>query len=586
LNNPVLKVNQWTLNNTKIQAVTENTGFFNTTLDKDGTIRRHRLFSRILDQYFPSLALQTFLVANDYNIELKIDKSSVSDSDTIGSKVVTSATIKDSEDQEIFKLPVSKDGTQPINYAGPEKMFAHISAGQILDDSDEITYSQRVYDQGQWVIKKFKEDKAKFLKNKNLVFGATAIGIYDLRVTPFEENFPGVETHANFLDNLIRRDFLVKNSDTITMAVILFLLSLVFASAICWGGSAFGFILTLVTLTSVLATDYFFFFKRGLVVNISLPFLSLLFLYIFLTFYKYFTEERQRRELKGTFQKYVSPAIVDEILKDPTKLELGGVKREMTVFFSDIRGFTTISERLDPQALSDLLNAYLTPMTDLVFQCNGTLDKYMGDAIMAFFGAPIPTKNHAEDACRSALLQIEKLFELQKEWKTQGLPNIDVGIGINTGEMSAGNMGSQTVRSYTVMGDAVNLGARLEGINKQYGTRIIISEFTQAQIQDKNFVTREIDWVRVKGKKEPVRIFELIQEGQANGDLADRLSHFANGFRSYHDKDFAQAQKHFNNSLQFMADDKVSELYIDRCSKYLKTPPETDWDGVFVMTTK
>ena len=257
----------------------------------------------------------------------------------------------------------------------------------------------------------------------------------------------------------------------------------------------------------------------------------------------------------------------------------------MSVFFSDVRGFTTISEKLDPRVLSDVLNKYLTPMTQIVFANKGTLDKYMGDAVMAFFGAPIVFPDHAKYACRCALQSLEKLRELQKEFKEQGLPEIDIGIGINTAEMSVGNMGSDIVRNYTVMGDAVNLGSRLEGINKEYGTRIIISQFTFEDVKD-SFTCREVDWVRVKGKNEPVRIFELICEGKADGPTSGLLQHFSSGFELYHLKKFSEALECFNKALEMKAGDPPSELYVERCQEYLAAPPPENWDGVFVMKTK
>ncbi|MEZ4872606.1 MAG: adenylate/guanylate cyclase domain-containing protein [Bdellovibrionales bacterium] len=257
----------------------------------------------------------------------------------------------------------------------------------------------------------------------------------------------------------------------------------------------------------------------------------------------------------------------------------------MSVFFSDVRGFTTISEQLDPQALSDLLNSYLTPMTDLVFKNKGTLDKYMGDAVMAFFGAPIAYPDHAAAACRCAIQSLEKLKELQKEYEEKGLPMIDIGIGINTGEMSVGNMGSETVRNYTVMGDAVNLGSRLEGINKQYGTRIIISEYTYENVKDQ-FLCREIDWVRVKGKVEPVRIYECIAEGSGPQPIVDIVEHFNQGFALYHEKKFKEAIDCFSKALDINPEDGPSKLYLERCDDYIQSPPPEDWDGVFVMTTK
>ena len=232
-----------------------------------------------------------------------------------------------------------------------------------------------------------------------------------------------------------------------------------------------------------------------------------------------------------------------------------------------------------------MLNGYLTPMTDLVFQNKGTLDKYMGDAIMAFWGAPIHFPDHAAHACRCALQMIVKLRELQTEYRAKGYPEIDIGIGLNTGDMSVGNMGSNTVRSYTVMGDAVNLGSRLEGINKQHGTRIIISEFTRLAIGSQ-FTTRELDWVIVKGKLKPVRIFELVSEGAPPPEMAKAVEAFGRGFELYHERKFIEAVGAFNDALNARPNDAPSLLSVERCQEYLETSPAPTWDGVYTMTSK
>jgi adenylate cyclase len=224
-------------------------------------------------------------------------------------------------------------------------------------------------------------------------------------------------------------------------------------------------------------------------------------------------------------------------------------------------------------------------MTEIVFANKGTLDKYMGDAVMAFFGAPVKYSDHAKMACRCALKSIEKLYELQKVFEKQGLPHIDIGIGINTGEMSVGNMGSNIVQNYTVMGDSVNLGSRLEGINKEYGTRIIISEFTHEDVKDA-FTAREIDRVRVKGKYEPVKIFELVCEGKAPPDKATLLTLFNQAYDLYLQKKFTDALVIFKQALETSQNDPVSKLYIERCEDYIETPPPENWDGVYVMKTK
>ncbi|MCB0378159.1 MAG: adenylate/guanylate cyclase domain-containing protein [Bdellovibrionales bacterium] len=586
LYNPVHQVGSMLLNIKPIRDVTTSSGTFNASQDKDGSIRRARLFVRSGSRLIPTLAFKAYLVANDLYPYITFTHHPREDVNV--TKIVSEVQIRNNEDKPLFNIPTDYRGQLPINYAGPQKMFAYLSAAELLEGSDTITIEQRVKNsKGEWVEESRQVNKKEWIKGKNFIFGATATAIYDLRVTPFQENFPGVETHANLLDNLLRKDYLrTSSNEEYIMPWAILGIGVLFSIIVSKLGAIFGLLVASASLFGVYLVDSLYFFPQGVVVTMIFPVFTILFLYTFITFFKYFTEERKKQQLKGTFQKYVSPEIVNEILKDPSKLELGGIKQEMTVFFSDVRGFTTISEKLDPRALSDLLNHYLTPMTEIIFQNSGTLDKYMGDAIMAFFGAPVPSEKHAAQACRAALIQIRKLFELQKIYEEQGLPQIDIGIGINTGEMSVGNMGSETVRNYTVMGDAVNLGSRLEGINKQYGTRIIISEFTNTQIKNDGFIVREIDWVKVKGKNEPVRIFELMDEGEPSAEFKKRLDHFVAGFHFYHEMQWEQAISSFNASLNIEASDRVSQLYIERCQDYMKNPPGNDWDGVFTMTTK
>jgi len=232
--------------------------------------------------------------------------------------------------------------------------------------------------------------------------------------------------------------------------------------------------------------------------------------FTFITVFRVFTEQREKRFIRQTFSKFVSKEVVDVLLQNPEGIKLGGDKMILTVLFSDIRGFTTISEALTPEALVDHLNEYLQAMTDIVFKYNGTLDKYVGDEIMAFWGAPIPQEDHALLACKASVEMMEVLGQLNEKWVSQGKPRLDIGIGLNSGEMVVGNMGSHSRMDYTLMGDNVNLGARLEGTNKVYSTHIIISEFTYEHVKDR-IVARELDLIRVKGKELPVKIYELIE---------------------------------------------------------------------------
>lgn len=587
-NTKIPRARNWILNTEEITPDTNtNSGHFNAELDSDGVIRSNRLFLKYSEYLVPSLGLKTFLLSQNYNalVNFKLDPKT-----EFKNKVIDKVEILDENGEPKFNIPVSPDGKLFINYRGPQKTIPYISVADVLSDSDTAEIETIYFkDDGSVDPDKIQlktVNKKQWFKDRIFILGASALAIYDLRVSPFDKKMPGPETHLNVLDNLLTQDFLKLHQDEeVYMPVALLVIGIVASSIIAYLGAVSGFFASIVMLASVLLVDKYIFFLNGWVVTIIFPLFLILSLYIFMTFYKYFTEERSKKELRGTFSKYVSPSIVDEILKDPENLELGGKKQNMTVLFSDIRGFTTISEMLDPRALSELLNSYLTPMTELVFEHKGTLDKYMGDAIMAFFGAPVQYPDHAAHACRCALSHIEKLKELQAEYAKQGLPQIDIGIGINTGEMSVGNMGSETVRSYTVMGDAVNLGSRLEAINKEYGTRIIISEFTYNDVKN-DFTCREIDWVRVKGKNKPVKIYELVCEGTAHVEVKNMLQHFNKGFELYHQKMWTEAIEQFNLSLNYIPEDVPSKLYISRCESFIKQPPPEDWDGVYVMTTK
>ncbi|MES3037991.1 MAG: adenylate/guanylate cyclase domain-containing protein, partial [Bdellovibrionota bacterium] len=465
-------------------------------------------------------------------------------------------------------------------------------AKELFNDSPTITVRQVTpdvqsgkVDTAEMIVK-----KAEFFKGRSALVGATAMALYDLRNTPLQSNYPGPELHLTVLGNLLDQNFIqpVKKENLIVFCLIL-LLGLVSTYIWTHGTALSSFLVFIGTLAVIIGTEYYLFLEKNLLISGLFVVLLLVINYVGITIFRYFSEEAKKKQIKQTFSKYVAPAVVEELLKSEDNLKLGGRKEHMSVFFSDVRGFTTIAEKLTPQELSDVLNKYLSPMTELVFKNKGTLDKYMGDAIMAFFGAPVSTKHHATQACRCALDSIKKLAEIHAEFEKAGLPYIDIGIGINTGDMSVGNMGSNIVQNYTVMGDSVNLASRLEGINKQYGTRIIISEFTRKEIGE-NFLCREVDRVQVKGKLEPVRIFELLAEGKPDDKTAEWLASYLKSYDLYSEKKFPEAMTQFKTTMSIRESlgvkDPVSELYVERCEDYIATPPPADWDGVYVSKTK
>ena len=383
-------------------------------------------------------------------------------------------------------IPTDEHGRMLINYRGPNGTFSQYSISDILD---------RMTPPGTF-------------KDKIILIGATAIGIYDLRVTPFSPNMAGIEKHASVVDNILHGDFIYRTEATVTLLIFFFAIAL--GVTIPRLGAKAGAALFLSLFIGYLGAVYYLFAARGIWFNLVYPASALFFGYTSQTAYRFFTEERRARDIRKMFSSYVSKRIVDELIKDPSKAKLGGDRKEITVLFSDIRGFTSFSEKHQPEEVVSLLNEYLGAMTEIVFQYEGTLDKFVGDAIVAYWGAPVGQPDHAERACRCALAMITRLKELQAKWAAEGKYVIDIGIGINTGGMVVGNMGAPGKKmDYTVIGDNVNLGARLEGLTRQYNNHIIISEYTYAKVEHIVEV-KELGTVTVKGKQLPVVVYDLV----------------------------------------------------------------------------
>ena len=423
-----------------------------------------------------------------------------------------------------------------------------------------------------------------YFENKIVLIGATAADLHDDVIVPLSNQaMPGVEVNANLVQSILTKDFLNYQDDIsaiglvilfgLLAGIILFRFRIHIATMLL-AGLVIGYI-----LLSIAIFDY------GIIMNIIYPLLSLSLVYIALVVTFYLTEERSRKWITSVFGKYVSPVVIDNLIKNPNSIKLGGEKRNITIFFSDIRGFTSISEKLEPEKLVHLINEYLSEMTSIIIKDQGLVDKYMGDAIMAFWGAPLEQPDHAEMACSSSLEMIDKLRSLQKKWREEDIPSFEIGIGLNSGDAIVGNMGSFKRFDYTAMGDNVNLASRLEGLNKVYGTNIIISEKTYNIIKEK-FETRKLDAVRVKGKRKPVFIYELLskKDGLSKKDF-DFVRHYENGLKLYFNKEWKKAIKSFNEALKIV-NDNASHMFITRSQEFLKNPPSSDWDGVWEMKAK
>ncbi len=525
-----------------------NSGYFNMIPDTDGSMRWSPLVIKFGNNYYSSLSLSVLHQYLDWPL-LSLNLAGYgAESVKIGATTI----------------PTDESGRLLVNYLGPAKTFPHYSVSDIL--------------QGKIPAEK--------IRNKIVLVGATAIGIYDLRVTPFGATYPGVEIHATVIDNILHRNFLTHSSFTRFIdlcAIILF--GLLMGMIIPRLKAVTGIFYALIIIGIFVAINMFLFSRYNIWLNLIYPALTMIFIYLGITVYRYITEEQEKKKIRGAFQYYLTASVMNEILKDPSKLKLGGDKKNLTVMFSDIRGFTTISEGLTPEQLVHLLNEYLTAMTDIVFKYDGLLDKYIGDAIMAVWGDPIDQPDHPVRACRTALEMMATLKILQVKWATENWPRIDIGIGINTGDMTVGNMGSLMRFDYTVMGDMVNLSSRLEGINKEYGTNIVISEYTYNVVKDQMFC-RELDSVRVKGKKLPVRIYELLAERKDAAPLELFARLFEEALENYKQAKWDEAIAAFQKVLEVRPDDPTSNIYVERCKAMKEHPPEGEWDGVFTMTRK
>jgi class 3 adenylate cyclase/CHASE2 domain-containing sensor protein len=539
----------------------------------DGILRRGRLFHLFDERPVPALGPAALIVAGDRPRELGYDAGR--------------RAIRWGGDL----LPVDRGGSLILRFRGDLDRYAPYDFWQILESA------------GAYHAGKVPPLPPENFKDRYVLFGLYAPGLYDTFSTPISSVYPGVGMHITMLDNLLSGDFIRESPRWLNLvilfaaAVFMTLLSLFPGRAPVSVGAALAALL--VIIGGGVAAYHF----GSLWLPMAAPVVAVVLSFLSSTVYSYVTEGSQKRFIKSAFSRYLSPKVIDQIIADPSQLNLGGEKREMTAIFTDIRSFSTISEALgDPGKLVELLNFYLTRMSDIVLQNGGTIDKYEGDAIIAFFGAPVHTEEHARLACRSAVLMHRAERDINREVIAQGLitpavmealvrkgilksagdPNpLFTRLGINTGDMVVGNMGTPNKMDYTIMGDAVNLAARLEGINKQYNTGgILISEFTRAKLGDE-FILRPLSRVRVVGKNIPIRLYELLDiREEAPPELPAMAAAWAAAFDHYENRGFAAAGNAFKSIYNQNPRDLVARLYLDRCAKYHASPPAEDsWEG-------
>jgi adenylate cyclase len=542
---PFLKAYAPETNLELLTKVADASGYFNTTPDPDGVLRWAPLIIQFGENIFPPLAIQC--------VWHYLDKP----------QLMVDVVIYGVEGIQMGKrfIPTDEFGRILINYLGPPNTFPTISITDILNDK----YQKGIF------------------KDKIVLIGATAEGIYDLRNTPFSAVHPGLEVHANVLDNILTGDYLKipKRANVYNLISIIIIGSLI-GFVISRLNALKGALFAVTIFFAFILTACWLFMYFGVWLNMVYPLLALLIIYISITIFRYFTEEKKRKEIKSAFSRYAPSNVVNEISHNPDKLKLGGEEREISVLFCDLAGFTKYSELYEPNAMIQIISEYFNEMTEQVFAFKGLLKEYVGDELMAIFGAPLEQKDHAKRACLTALAMRDRLRVLRPIWEGKGRPSLSARTGVNSGTMLVGNVGSKYRFSYGALGDNVNLGSRLEGINKIYGTEVLIGENT-AKLVEGSFLLREIDFVRVKGKEKPVRIYELL--GGLNTDLPEKtqkaFNYYAEGLEAYRSQCWSDAIDLFKKGQELYNADKTFEVMSLRCRINQRQPPQTDWDGAF-----
>lgn len=538
-----------------LQQATASGGFFNASplVDADGVLRRISLLQMLDGQLYETLSLAvTRLVLEDPALALNY-----ADGDS-GAVALESLQLGQR------RLPVDEDLAALVPYRGKQGSFVYVSASDVLQ-------------------KKVAPD---VLFGAIVLVGTTAPGLLDLRSAPMQESYAGVELHANMIAGMLDGNLKERPAYVLGLNLVFILfLGGFLALALSALSPLAATLLTATTTVAMLAGNLYFWQIQNMILPLASGLILISALFIFNMSYGYFVDARGKRMLAHLFGQYVPPELVDEMAKDPGAYSLEGSSRDMTVLFSDVRGFTTISEGLDPRQLTQLMNEFLTPMTHVIHDHRGTIDKYMGDAIMAFWGAPVADSDHARNALLAAMEMITRLDGLQDHFKSRGWPPIKVGVGLNTGDMTVGNMGSEFRLAYTVMGDAVNLGSRLESLTKNYGVAIIVSEFTRARVPD--FAYRELDCVRVKGKDKPVKIYEPIgPERDLKPGEREELTLYNEALTLYRSQQWGPAKVAFTRLQQLAPKRALYTLYLERIAHFEQQPPPADWDGTYTFLTK
>ena len=529
-------------------------GHFNPWVDPDGIVRRVPLLLEFEGAWYESLALAI--------------GRRILGAERVEPVFVTDVAGNYSTLEELrlgrMRIPVDGKAQALVTYRGERGGFPYVPASAVLHGTAD----------------------PEVLEDAIVLVGTSAPGLYDLRATPVQNKYPGVEIHANMIAGILDGDIRqrpdhVRGIEFLTMLVV----GLAMIISIPFLAPLWSIVLAAVLLTASVGANYAVWQQGNTVVPIAATVTLILLQFLINMSYGFFFERRNKGLITDLFGQYVPPELVEEMSENPGAYIREADEREMTVLFSDVRGFTTLSEGLTPKELSELMNEFLSHLTAVIHQHRGTIDKYMGDAIMAFWGAPVRDEDHARHALHAGLAMVEKMYALQDEFEKRGWPRLAIGVGLNTGVMSVGNMGSKFRTAYTVIGDEVNLGSRLEGLTKQYGVELIVGENLVKALPD--YVFRELDLVQVKGKHKPIAIYEpLGEKNEVSTEELEELNQHRKALEVYRAQNWDQAEVLLKQLQQQYGERELYEIYLERLNYFRKNPPGPEWNGVFVFTVK
>jgi adenylate cyclase len=556
----------------QLQRAARAAGFYNADFDPDGVLRSALLIARVGDNFYESLGLATARVALGGTVTspvfLSASKFKFADAEKMQADYGALDSLMLNTPPHARRIPVEDLMKMQIEYrgtGGPKGGgFRYISATDVLHERVPF------------------ED----LAQRIVLVGTTAPGLNDLRATPMRADYPGVEAHANVIASILDGRYKQQPDYAPALNLLQVLLTgLLLVLALSWLKPLPSMLFTLTFAFTLLWVNFWAYASEDMVLPVATVLLLILALFIFNVAWGYWFEFHKGRAMANLFGEYVAPELVEVMSNDPENYSMEGEVRELTILFADVRGFTTISEGLEPNQLREFINLYLTAMSENIRGNRGTLDKYIGDAVMAFWGAPVSLPNHASLAVATALLMQQSAQKLSADFVKRGWPPLKIGIGLNTGEVRVGDMGSKIRRAYTVMGDAVNLASRLEGITKEYGVGVVVGEGTMQVAPD--FSYRELDRVRVKGKNEPVAIFEPIGLASELGeDLRQSLERWHAALTLFRAQKWDEAEQIIRALQTAFPEQRLYERYLDNISELRAEPPGPDWDGVTTFKTK